>query len=331
MFDNKSMSLKLLKEKERHHFHLVDNSQLPVVTAFTAFLLVLSFVFYWHPTDILGLHKMDNIFIQFAWLEFSFVIFCWFCTVVFESARGHHTSVVRKGLRLGMLLFIISEIMFFFAFFWAFFHVSLSPAVAIGCVWPPQSIQPLDVWGLPLVNTILLLSSGVTITFAHRAILSGDSYTKMLTFIKFLLITIILGFVFLCCQYVEYKYGITFSWKENIYGSTFFITTGFHGLHVTIGTIFLLFCLIRAVLTSSKLLQNCDIVNCDYWSKIRFFFENKNKFPSIVQMVPLVPMTISDFSFRKEQHLGFEASAWYWHFVDVVWIFLFITVYWWGS
>jgi len=294
-------------QKEKHHFHLVDNSQLPVVTAMSAFLLVLSFVFYLHPTSVSSLHKLDNFFFQMAWFEFTTVLFCWFFTVIYESGQGHHTLAVRKGLRWGMALFIVSEVMFFFAFFWAFFHVSLSPAIAIGCVWPPKSIQPLDVWGLPLMNTILLLSSGVTITLAHRAILKGDNYTNIDMFNKHLLATIILGVVFLCCQGIEYKYGVTFRWKENIYGSTFFVTTGFHGLHVTIGTIFLLFCLIRSLLTTMKIQT------------------------STPKTVKAVFNYLSYFSFRKEQHLGFEAAAWYWHFVDVVWIFLFITVYWWGS
>lgn len=300
------LHLNFFGQKEKHQFHLVDNSQLPLVTAISAFLLVLSFVCYWHPTSVPFVTKLSNFLFQIAWLEFTTVLFCWFLTVIYESGQGHHTQVVRKGLRWGMALFIVSEVMFFFAFFWAFFHVSLSPAVAIGCVWPPKSIQPLDVWGLPLMNTILLLSSGVTITLAHRAILRGDNYTYIDHFNKHLLATIILGVVFLCCQGIEYKYGVTFRWKENIYGSTFFVTTGFHGLHVTIGTIFLLFCLIRSLVTSMMAIKSYKNLG----SIFNYF---------------------SYFSFRKEQHLGFEAAAWYWHFVDVVWIFLFITVYWWGS
>jgi len=130
------------------------------------------------------------------------------------------------------------KLCFFFAFFWAFFHVSLAPSIAIGGIWPPKSIQSLDVWGLPLVNTLLLLSSGVTITLCHRYILQADAKNYIWNFNKYLFATIVLGIIFLYCQGIEYKYGVTFHWKENIYGSTFFVTTGFHGLHVTIGTIF---------------------------------------------------------------------------------------------
>lgn len=157
------------------------------------------------------------------------------------------------------------------------------------------------------MNTLLLLSSGVTLTLAHRAMLRGNNYTYVNISEKYLFATIILGLTFLVCQGIEYKYGITFSWSETVYGSTFFVTTGFHGLHVTIGTIFLIFCLIRSLVTTVRVQK---ITNNFLRSVLNYF---------------------SYFSFRKEQHIGFEAAAWYWHFVDVVWIFLFITVYWWGS
>jgi len=299
--------INFLQEKEKHNFHLVDNSQLPIIVAFTVFQVVLSLVFYWHPAFASVIKQVDNFGFEFGWIIFTTVLFAWFFTVINESGQGYHTLIVRNGLRLGMALFIVSEIMFFFAFFWGFFHVSLSPSVAIGAVWPPKGIQALDVWGLPLINTILLLSSGVTLTFAHHAILKGDNFTVSNELNKYLLITVVLGIIFLICQLIEYRYGISFSWKENIYGSTFFVTTGFHGFHVTIGTIFLLFCWVRVFITSLPLSLFKD-------KNLNFFFNSW-----------------SNFSFRKEQHLGFESAAWYWHFVDVVWIFLFLTVYWWGS
>lgn len=292
--------------KERHGFHLVDNSQLPVITAFSAFLLTSSFVFYLHPTDCASISYVDNFVFQFAVFSMTTVLFSWFLTVVYESGQGHHTQVVRKGLRLGMVLFIVSEVMLFFSFFWAFFHVSLSPAISLGCVWPPQSIQPLDVWGLPLTNTLLLLTSGLTLTLSHRALLKANNhyYTKLSA--AHLFVTVVLGTTFLCCQFIEYKYGVTFTWSETVFGSIFYVTTGFHGLHVIIGTIFLIFCLVRMVVTTIDVTKVPADVRpfCNY---------------------------LSIFSFRKEQHIGFEAAAWYWHFVDVVWIFLFLTIYWWNS
>ena len=328
-----------LKNKEKHRFHLVDNSQLPLITSSAAMLLVMSFVFYFHPSDAFSLHGLDNMVFHVAWITFSTVLFAWFIIVVKESGQGHHTWVVRNGLRFGMVLFIVSEVMFFFAFFWAFFHVSLSPSIAVGSIWPPKSIQALDVWGLPLVNTILLLSSGVAITFAHRAILKYVNFTWSDLFAKHLLVTVILGTTFLFCQWIEYKYGITFRWKENVYGTTFFVTTGFHGLHVTIGTIFLLFCLVRAGLTSLRLSSSAQnswllsLTNSAIWAQITKFFGTKTSTgkTSLLKEIDSFQDYLGKFSFRKNQHLGFEAAAWYWHFVDVVWIFLFITVYWWGS
>jgi heme/copper-type cytochrome/quinol oxidase subunit 3 len=292
-------------------------------------LLVLNIVFYLHPSDISSLHFFDNMVFQLVWFIFTTVLFLWFLTVVKESGQGYHTLAVRRGLRYGMALFIVSEIMFFFAFFWAFFHVSLSPSIAIGGIWPPKSIQALDVWGLPLVNTLLLLSSGVTITLAHRALLQTTNYSGFDKFNKHLLVTIILGLTFLCCQGIEYKYGITFRWKENIYGTTFFVTTGFHGLHVTIGTIFLLFCLLRSLITSSRFLGQNSLIMFILCRLFHVTTVEQEKNLSLE--VKSVQHLLSKYGFTKDQHLGFEAAAWYWHFVDVVWIFLFITVYWWGS
>jgi heme/copper-type cytochrome/quinol oxidase subunit 3 len=315
--------------REQHHFHLVDNSQLPIIGALASMLLVLNIVFYLHPSDKALLHLFDNMVFQMAWFFFSTVLFAWFLTVVWESGRGYHTISVRRGLRYGMILFIVSEIMFFFAFFWAFFHVSLSPSIAIGGIWPPKSIQSLDIWGLPLVNTLLLLSSGVTITLAHRALLQSMDYTLRNRFEKHLLVTIILGLTFLCCQGIEYKYGITFRWKENVYGSTFFVTTGFHGLHVTIGTIFLLFCLLRSLITASRFFGT-DPSFIAFLKRI-FDFNNSQQEIIFLREMKAVQHSLGTYALTKDQHLGFEAAAWYWHFVDVVWIFLFITIYWWGS
>jgi len=358
---NKNRTInKFFQLKEKHHFHLVDQSQLPFLTAFAVMLLVLNIVFYLHSTDVSYIRFLDDLMFHSAWFFFSSALFVWFVTVVIEAGHGYHTIAVRKGLRYGMVLFIVSEIMFFFAFFWAFFHVSLAPSIAIGSVWPPRSIQSLDVWGLPLVNTLLLLSSGVTITLAHRAMLQIRNYSYFGIFEKQLLVTIILGLTFLWCQGIEYKYGITFRWKENIYGSTFFATTGFHGLHVTIGTIFLLFCLIRSLISSSRLhtfrqssiykmisapplkkryrtiaedirntlkLVDWQDYKVDVWNNWRNYLRNF----MFVGQVESLESYLARYSFQKDQHLGFEAAAWYWHFVDVVWIFLFITVYWWGS
>jgi heme/copper-type cytochrome/quinol oxidase subunit 3 len=202
---------------------------------------------------------------------------------------------VQKGLRLGFILFIISEIMFFFSFFWAFFHSSVSPSIWIGAVWPPIGIQTINPWALPLLNTIILLSSGITVTWAHKAILcpgyivnipEGEiirqNYRKVV--IMGLVSTILLGLFFTNIQLFEYKHA-NFSINDGIYGSVFYLLTGFHGFHVLIGTIFLFICLLRHIA----------------------------------------------YHFTSDHHLGLEMAIWYWHFVDIVWIFLFIFVYVWGA
>jgi len=204
--------------------------------------------------------------------------------------------------------------MFFFAFFWAFFHFSLVPSIAIGSIWPPTGTQVLNVWGLPLVNTLLLLTSGVTITIAHAYILRNNNDG----FFWYLFLTVILGVTFLFCQAYEYKYGVKFSWRDNIYGSIFFITTGFHGLHVTIGTLFLAFCWFRHLLTTMLPLYAKE---GEFTGVVRFLEANFSYNASKGSYWAMTP----------NFHFGFEAAAWYWHFVDVVWLFLFLTIYWWGG
>lgn len=179
-----------------------------------------------------------------------------------------------------MILFIVSEVMFFFSFFWAFFHSSLSPSIWIGCVWPPIGIEPINPWGLPFLNTIILISSGVSVTYAHRSMLA--SYRNGVSIGLFY--SILLGVLFTFLQIFEYTVA-PFNINDSIYGSIFYVSTGFHGLHVILGTVFLFVTLIRHL----------------------------------------------KYHFLVEHHFGFEASIWYWHFVDIVWIFLFVVIYWWGG
>jgi cytochrome c oxidase subunit 3 len=217
----------------------------------------------------------------------------WWRDVIREAQyEGFHTRVVQISHRYGMILFIASEVMFFVAWFWAYFNTALFPGEAheIGRlafthgVWPPKGIEVLNPWGFPLLNTLILLCSGTTVTWAHHSLINGDRRGLKLG----LLLTILLGLLFTCIQAYEYIHApFAFSNQNggNIYGSTFFMATGFHGFHVIVGTIFLIVCLIRA---------------------------NKG-------------------DFTPRQHFGFEAAAWYWHFVDVVWLFLFTSIYVWGG
>ena len=206
----------------------------------------------------------------------------WLYSVVIEATfEGNHSFMVQRGIRLGFILFVISEIMVFFSFFWAFFHSSLSPNVEVGCIWPPSGVTPINPFGLPLVNTVILLVSGASLTCSHNFLLGG----KFLRFsIRYMGVTISLGILFTFIQIFEYC-DTPINISSSSYGSSFFILTGFHGLHVLVGTIMLTVSLLR----------------------------------------------LSQFHFSSNHHLGLETAIWYWHFVDVVWLFLYVWVYWWGG
>jgi cytochrome c oxidase subunit 3 len=287
---------------QKHPYHILGASPFPILTALFLFSWLVPQVFYLHGLPLGNLPRAD--LIHGSVIGLYLTVMSWFLTIVKESRWGYHTRKVQKGLRLGVILFILSEVMLFFAFFWAFFHYSLVPSIAIGGIWPPYGTQVLNVWGLPLVNTILLLASGVTITVAHAYIIQNNKDG----FSWYLMLTILLGCMFLFCQWYEYTYGVKFSWSGNLYGSIFFVTTGFHGLHVTVGTMFLLFCWLRHHLTSTTPVFHSLLKLLGYRQELGIYW-----------------------GFAPQHHFGFEAAAWYWHFVDVVWLFLFITVYWWGG
>lgn len=260
---------------QNHPFHIVDASPWPIVTAFSAFFIVFGMALFVHAYTI-GLALF--FFGLFATILNAAL---WWRDIVREGTfEGVHTALVQHGLRFGMLLFIVSEVMLFFAFFWAFFHSSLNPTAEIGSVWPPKGIITISPWLIPLLNTILLLTSGAALTWSHAALLGGFR----LETITGLLITIVLATIFTLCQVYEYL-NAPFNISDSVYGSTFYMLTGLHGAHVIIGTIFLCVALYRAVM----------------------------------------------HHYTTERHIGYEAAAWYWHFVDVVWIFLFLVVYFWGN
>nr|YP_010236195.1 cytochrome c oxidase subunit III [Melinna cristata]QTD82969.1 cytochrome c oxidase subunit 3 [Melinna cristata] len=257
----------------RQPFHLVEYSPWPLTGSIGAFALTVGTASWFHgygtSCAILGL-----IIILLTMLQ-------WWRDIVREGTfLGHHTAPVTKGLRWGMILFIASEVMFFFAFFWAFFHSSLAPTPELGCIWPPTGIHPLNPFSIPLLNTAVLLASGVTVTWAHHSLIEGSRNDSIYA----LSLTVSLGVYFTFLQAGEYLEA-PFAIADSIYGSTFFVATGFHGLHVLIGSTFLLVCLMRTF----------------------------------------------SHHFSTGHHFGFEAAAWYWHFVDVVWIFLYMCIYWWGS
>lgn len=269
------MGIYIRSKNTRHLFHLVNPSPWPWLVSFSLLMLVSGLAFYMHKVAYSGF------FFLFGLCCLSYTAFYWFSDILDEATRsGYHTFVVRKGLRLGFLLFIVSEIMLFFGFFWAFFHASLSPTAEIGYVFPPEGISTIEVLDFPLFNTFILIISGLSLTWAHYAL----SVNRMKSVIDALLLTIFLGFFFVVLQMIEY-YETAFSFSDSVYSCSFYMLTGLHGCHVIAGASFLVVCFIR-------LIRRQYMIN---------------------------------------HYLGFVFAIWYWHFVDIVWIFLFLTIYCWGS
>lgn len=220
-----------------HKFHLVDPSPWPFVMSMAALTATTGGVLYMHTVAMGGFTLAFGIFM------ILYTMYFWWRDVVRESTyEGHHTQVVQVGLRYGMILFIVSEIMFFFAFFWAFFNASVAPTIEIGSIWPPLGIETLNAFEVPLLNTVILLLSGATVTWAHHAIVAGDRREAILG----LIFTVALGVIFTFLQLFEYI-DAPFNISDGIYGTTFYLATGFHGFHVLVGTIFLAVCLIRLI------------------------------------------------------------------------------------
>ncbi len=294
-----------MAEHAKHHdYHLVDPSPWPLVGSVAAFVMAVGAIA-WMRTDQGGLFGMQGPWLFFAGIAgILATMFGWWRDVIVEGEyKRDHTPVVQLHMRYGMILFIASEVMFFVAWFWAYFDVSLFPGevktvaegVEIGLTarnevtggqWPPVPTtdgrfeSAFNPWELPLLNTLILLTSGTTITWAHHSLQEGNRRGM----IWGLGLTILLGICFTALQAYEYSHA-AFQFSGHIYGSTFFMATGFHGFHVIIGTIFLIVVFFQALAGH----------------------------------------------FTPKQHFGFEAAAWYWHFVDVVWLFLFASIYVWGA
>lgn len=260
--------------KTQHYFHIVDRSPWPFYISCSLFLIAVGAAKWFHYKGF-GFSLLYGIIITILNLVL------WWRDVIREGTfEGHHTKVVQKGLRIGFILFILSEVMFFFSFFWAFFNSSLIPGIEIGCVWPPALIKTFSPLAVPLLNTQILVISGITITWAHYCLMLGDRQDCIFA----IGCTLFLGLLFTGFQLMEYNEA-HFSISDGIYGATFFMLTGFHGLHVMVGATFIAVCLFRYIFSH----------------------------------------------FTRKHHLGFEFAAWYWHFVDVVWLFLYLILYCWGG
>nr|QDH07388.1 cytochrome c oxidase subunit 3 [Microcondylaea bonellii] len=256
----------------RSPFHLVDMSPWPFLSSVGALCIVTSFVNWFSGGSVWFLLGGVGFLLL--------VLFQWWRDIVREGDQGWHTSRVASNIRLGVVLFIISEVFLFLSFFWAFFSCSLVPSIEVGAVWPPVGVIPVNPFGLPLLNTAVLLGSGVSVTWAHHAVMAGRRGDVA----SALFITVVMGLYFSFLQACEYL-DCSFSIADSVYGSLFYVMTGFHGVHVLLGSVVLFVCLFRCL----------------------------------------------GYGFSSERHLGLEAGIWYWHFVDVVWICLFLCVYWWGG
>ena len=282
----------MAQDAVKHDYHLVNPSPWPLVGSLASTIMAIGAVVW--MKGLFGLEKGTWWLFALGFAGVIYTFIGWWLEVIKEANAGDHTPVVAIGLRYGMILFIASEVMFFVAWFWIFFEMALFHNVRAGssledvsaawAAWPPKGIETVSAWHLPLVNTLTLLLSGTTVTWAHHALQTGDRKGAR----QGLILTVLLGVIFTSIQAFEYHHILTeklFYSEEaasaGIYGSSFFMATGFHGFHVLVGTIFLAVCLIR----------------------------------------------LMRGSFTPKQHFGFEAAAWYWHFVDVVWLFLFAFVY----
>jgi cytochrome c oxidase subunit 3 len=267
-----------VKAVRAHLFHIINPAPWPILISMIVFNLLIGVILW------INKYIISNNIIIISFIILLIFIGLWFRDVIREGLfEGKHTLIVQKGLKLGMILFIVSEIMFFFGFFWAYFHFALSPSIEIGCLWPPYGIQVFNYLDVPLLNTIILLLSGVFITWSHHNIILNktENWEDIVIGFQF---TIGLALCFTLCQLIEYIEA-SFNITDSVYGSIFFMGTGFHGFHVILGTIFLTVCYNR------------------FWEE----------------------------HFSTRHHLGLECAIWYWHFVDVVWLFLYICIYWWAS
>ena len=284
---------------KNHDYHILPPSITPLLGSFSALTMFFGLVMWMHPEQF----SYGSLVFGFGFISVMYTFYAWWSDVIHEAHAGDHTPVVQLHLRYGMIMFIASEVMFFVAWFWAWFDYSLFPVplelvkdaethaftvtnligqegAAALMQWPPKGLEVLDAMKLPLLNTLILLCSGTTVTWAHHALIHGDREGLK----KGLWLTIFLGLLFSSIQAYEYAEA-PFPFAGLNYGTAFFMATGFHGFHVIVGTIFLAVCLARTY----------------------------------------------KGHFTPQQHFGFEAAAWYWHFVDVVWLFLFITIYIWGG
>lgn len=256
-----------------HGFHLVNPRPWPFINSLNTFSIFSSI--------ILLMNKKILVNLTTRLIILLFRLYFWWKDVHRESSyQGFHTSIIIKIIIRGIILFIISEIFFFFSFFWESLYYILVLDIEFSMIWPPKGVKFFDIITVPLLNTFILLRSGVRATYSHFLLINKDYNYSII----YLIITIFLGLYFTFLQWIEYKESF-FTMSDSIFGSTFYLITGFHGIHVIVGTLFLIVSLIRFI----------------------------------------------KFSTISSHNLNFEIALWYWHFVDVVWIFLYLILYIWSN
>lgn len=357
--------------KIKHHFHVLQRSSIPHCIAFVIAIFLLGQVLWLHSTENLFLISLNKVQNNVIFLLLLAIILFWTISIQKESSNGFHTKIVQTGLKWGFYFFLVSEIMLFFSFFWAYFFLSINPSISAGGVWPSEKTQLINAWHLPLYNTIVLLLSGYTVTLAHNYILNSRFNTDKALQSKFtnsVGLTIFLGLIFLISQCYEYKYGVSAWWGNNSLWGCFFILTGFHGTHVLFGIIFLIFNFLKnfpgfisAFFERSFSLYLSKALHRHIKSAINPVSRGIDKFTAFFDVIFLknnlrqhsffsknetvLINTENDlatkleeklveknaFQLNTEQQLGFETCLFYWHFVDIVWLFLYVIVYIWGQ
>lgn len=272
---NLELNLLNYRKFQKFPYHLVESSPWPISVSYALLALATGTVMTFH-----GIVNSEIVF-NIGFILTTYGIILWLRDVIIEgSFLGNHTKEVQKGLELGVILFIVSEGFAFLSIFWAFLHASLAPTIEIGAQWPPMGITPLNPFAIPLLNTVLLLSSGALITYGHHALILGDRKGTILG----LFLTIVFALIFTALQYFEYQEA-SFTIADSVFGSAFFCSTGLHGFHVIVGTLFIT------------------------WGFFRMIY----------------------YHFTRKHHVGLQFAILYWHFVDIVWLFLFVLVYYWTA
>nr|AZL93184.1 cytochrome c oxidase subunit 3 [Diapriidae sp. ZJUH_2016010] len=248
------------KYMNNHPYHIVSNSPWPIIFSINLMNFIIS--------NLLMMNMKNNKFLLIMMMLLIIIMMNWWKNLMLESLmQGFRTIKCKIMMKFSMILFILSEIMFFMSMFWCYMHMYLSPSIEIGSIWPPKNIEMFNPFLIPLINSIILITSGMTLTYSHYLMINN----KFIKSIIYMYMTIILGMMFTTIQIYEYKMSF-FNISDSIYGSIFFMLTGFHGLHVIIGTIFLITSLKNMYNKFSKMNNLSFELSSWYWHFVDFIW-----------------------------------------------------------